>query len=113
MNRDRSSIAARMLNLLEGDHLRPAPVRDRWLASSVNSDYAARLADVSAPALICAGRYDPQTPLAAARQLEAGLPASRLVIFAQSGHSPFVEEPERFAQVVGAFLRESATVPAR
>jgi len=102
-----------MLNLLEGDQLRPVPVRDRWLASSVNSDYAARLADVSAPALICAGRYDPQTPLAAARQLEAGLPASRLVIFAQSGHSPFVEEPERFAQVVGAFLRESATVPAR
>jgi pimeloyl-ACP methyl ester carboxylesterase len=34
------------------------------------------------------------------------------VIFEQSGHSPFVEEPERFAQVVGPFLRESAAVPA-
>jgi len=98
--------------VLSDDHLRPAPVRDRWLATSVNYDYAARLADISAPALICAGRYDPQTPLAAARQLEAGLPTSRLVIFEQSGHSPFIEEPERFAQVVGAFLSEGAAVPA-
>ena len=99
--------------VLRDDHLRPAPVRDRWLATSVEYDFAARLPDVAAPVLICAGRYDPQTPLAAARQLEAGLPAARLVIFEQSGHSPFIEEPERFGQAVGAFLAESAAVPAR
>jgi proline iminopeptidase len=39
------------------------------------------------------------------RVLNARIPDSQLAIFERSGHSPFVEEPERFAQVMGAFAR--------
>jgi pimeloyl-ACP methyl ester carboxylesterase len=37
--------------------------------------------------------------------LHARIGSSQLVIFERSGHSPFIEEPERFAEVLTGFLR--------
>ncbi len=64
-----------------------------------------RLREISVPTLIIAGRHDWITPPAqAAERLHAGLPNSRLVIFEQSGHFPFIEEPEKFVTVVREWL---------
>jgi pimeloyl-ACP methyl ester carboxylesterase len=45
-----------------GDQRRPPPPRARWQASVRRVDLRARLRDISAPALVCVGRHDPQTP---------------------------------------------------
>ena len=34
------------------------------------------------------------------------MPNARLIVFAESGHSPFIEETSLFAQTVDAFLNE-------
>ena len=67
-------------------------------------DYATRLGQVRAPTLICAGRFDPQTPLPCSEELKEGIPAARMILFEKSGHSPFIEERDFFMQTVEAFL---------
>ena len=88
-----------------GDERRPAPVRDRWPLVVRRLDYGPRLRNVRAPALVCAGRFDPQAPVACSQELACGMPGARLVIFERSGHYPFVEEAEHFAAEVAAFMR--------
>jgi proline iminopeptidase len=59
------------------------------------------------PALVLHGRYDP-IPLEWAEELVGILPQARLVVLENSGHVPYVEEPDRtFAEIRG-FLREHA-----
>jgi proline iminopeptidase len=81
-----------------GDQKRPPPLRSVWLRAVRQVDYRDRLGAVQASVLLMVGRHDPQTPLA------AGLPAARLLIFEKSGHSPFLEEPERFYSEIAALL---------
>ena len=66
---------------------------------------APRASELRCPALLTVGRHDPQTPVRVSRALHARIDGSQLVIFERSGHSPFIEEPERFAQVLTGFLR--------
>jgi pimeloyl-ACP methyl ester carboxylesterase len=91
-----------------GDLWRPPPRRARWQASIRHVDLRPRLAEISTPTLVCVGRHDPQTPWAANAEIAAALPAGRLEVFEHSGHCPFVEEPDRFTVVVGAFLSSVA-----
>jgi proline iminopeptidase len=87
-----------------GDWLRPAGPRIWWANVARHIDYRSRLADVDAPALIIAGRYDPQTPVTCAAELVAGLPHACLHVCERSGHYPFIEEPEQFLAEVATFL---------
>jgi pimeloyl-ACP methyl ester carboxylesterase len=63
-----------------------------------------RLATVTQPVLVLAGRYDRSCSVIAAEAIAAGVPDGRLVVFEQSGHMTFVEENERYLAEVGAFL---------
>lgn len=87
-----------------GDWRRPAPPRSAWLQHVRRVDYAARLPEVAVPTLVLVGRHDPQTPLPCSAELAAGIPDIRLVVFERSGHAPFLEEPERFSEVLREFL---------
>jgi pimeloyl-ACP methyl ester carboxylesterase len=70
-------------------------------------DLHADLARLRVPALVIAGRHDP-IPVNAAERSAASLGAE-LIVFEASGHCPHVEEPERFAAVLDAWLpREAA-----
>jgi pimeloyl-ACP methyl ester carboxylesterase len=91
-----------------GDQRRPPPPRARWQASVRQIDLRPRLGEISVPALVCVGRYDPQTPWPDNAAIAATLPAGRLEVFERSGHYPFVEEPDRFTAVVAAFLSSGA-----
>jgi pimeloyl-ACP methyl ester carboxylesterase len=92
------------------DRSRPAPVRDRWPVMARRIDYGLSLGKVRSPALICVGRHDPQAPPACSQELAAGIPDSRLVVFENSGHYPFIEERERFLKTLAQFYAER--VPA-
>lgn len=57
------------------------------------------------PVLIIAGRHDHQVGLEGPQELARALPKARLLIYEQSGHFMYVEEPERFARDVAEFIR--------
>jgi proline-specific peptidase len=67
-------------------------------------DLVDRLSEIQLPVLVTVGRHDWITPLEASQELAAELPRSELVVFEHSGHSPQVEEHERFLGVVRDFL---------
>lgn len=69
-----------------------------------NYDLTDRLHEIRVPTLIVVGRHDWITPVAASEELAAGIPGSELVIFENSGHSPQLEENEKFIAVVRDFL---------
>ena len=67
-------------------------------------DQTALLDQIRASVLIMYGRHDWICPIALAERLHAGIPRSRLVVFEESGHIPWLEEPERFAAELIQFL---------
>jgi pimeloyl-ACP methyl ester carboxylesterase len=71
---------------------------------AAGSDQAALLDQVRAPVLIMSGRHDWICPVPVAERLHAGICNSRLVMFEESGHFPWVEEPEKFAAELTRFL---------
>jgi proline iminopeptidase len=65
---------------------------------------ADRLATVTAPTLVLVGGHDRITSPAHARRIARRIPGAELVEFRRSGHYPWLEEPDRFAAVVGGWL---------
>ena len=86
-----------------GDSRQPAPRRDRWPAAALRIDYRARLGEVRVPTLVGVGRHDPQTPVACSEELAGGIPGARLVVFENSSHNLFEEEPGRFKRTLTEF----------
>jgi proline-specific peptidase len=66
-------------------------------------DISDRLGEIGVPTLITAGAHDEFTPVQA-EALHAGIPASELVTFENASHMQFVEEPERYRELVAGFL---------
>jgi pimeloyl-ACP methyl ester carboxylesterase len=63
-----------------------------------------RLGEVTRPMLVLAGRHDRTCTVEAAEAIANGVPGAELVIFEQSGHMTFVEEPEKYLDTVDRFL---------
>jgi L-proline amide hydrolase len=66
-------------------------------------DITARLPEIRLPTLITAGAYDEFTPRQAT-VVHQGIPGSELVTFEDSSHMQYVEEPERYLEMLGGFL---------
>jgi proline iminopeptidase len=64
----------------------------------------ARLGAITQPVLVLAGRGDRTCVVEGATAMAAGIPNAQLVVFEHSGHMTYVEENERYLQVVRAFL---------
>jgi proline iminopeptidase len=84
------------------------------LRAAATEDYGAiavedRLADVTHPVLVLAGRHDRTCPVAAAEAMAAGLPDAELVVFEDSGHMTFVEENDAYLGAVRDFLGRRAS----
>jgi proline-specific peptidase len=71
-------------------------------------DVRDRLHEITVPTLITSGLYDECTPMLA-EQAQAGIPGSERVLFEESSHMAFVEEPERFRGVLTDFLGRAET----
>jgi non-heme chloroperoxidase len=56
------------------------------------------------PILLTHGRHDRLVRVAMSERIRALHPGSRLSVYAQSGHSPFYEEPVRFNRELAAFV---------
>jgi L-proline amide hydrolase len=66
-------------------------------------DITPRLGEIEAPVLVISGEYDEATP-AVVRPLVDALPNVRWELFAGASHSTHLEQPERFLELVAAFL---------
>ena len=75
-------------------------------------DLTDRLGAVTCPTLVTVGRGDWITPVSCSERIVELIPNSRLVVFEESGHSPQVEEAEKFQSIVRSFLREALGHPA-
>ena len=56
------------------------------------------------PTLVTSGRHDECTP-ALVEPLRAGIRGAEWVLFENSAHMAYLEEPRRYLEVVGDFLR--------
>lgn len=65
-----------------------------------------RLKELPMPTLLIWGRHDHIFPAVNAEEAVKVLPHGRMEIFEESGHTPQMEEPERFNRLVLDFLRE-------
>ena len=74
---------------------------DGVMAADVRSDLRA----LTIPTLVVHGRHDAYVSMEAARWSAENIPDATLVEFEDSGHAPFLDEPERFGAVLDAFLR--------
>lgn len=70
-------------------------------------DWRDMLDTISIPTLVCVGRHDRNAPLPAAEYVSLAVPLGELVVFEQSAHAPFYEEPDRFNQVLERFIEGS------
>ncbi len=63
-----------------------------------------RLPEIGVPTLIVHGERDWVIPVQLGEELHRGIPDSQLEIFERCGHSPHLEENDRFLQIVRNFL---------
>ncbi len=83
-----------------------------WAFSRNQADFdiTEALRGVRTPVLVTVGRHDWITPLEASEELAAVLPNSELIVFDHSGHSPQLEETDRYLGVVRDFLARHVVV---
>jgi pimeloyl-ACP methyl ester carboxylesterase len=72
-------------------------------------DGRARLAQITVPTLIIAGRDDGITPVAKAEELQRGIPGAQLVVIDDAGHTVPSEKPAELNAAVDAFLARLAS----
>lgn len=70
-------------------------------------DITGQLSAITCPTLVTVGRGDWITPVACSEKIVSLLPDARLEVFENSGHSPQIEEAEKFQRVVRNFLAEA------
>ena len=69
-----------------------------------NLDLTPKLKDFKFPALVITGRYDMNVAPLTAWRLAHAIAGAQLVFFEKSGHLPAYEEPDKYLQVLEAFL---------
>ena len=70
-------------------------------------DIKAQLPGITCPTLVTVGRDDWITPVASSETIASLIPNAQLEIFEESGHSPQIEEAEKFQAVVRGFLDQA------
>jgi len=89
----------------------PALAGARMLDDHGIIDWRDMLDTISIPTLVCVGRYDRQAPVEAAEYVAAAVPGAVLVVFEESAHAPFYEEPELFNETLVRFIEERPAAP--
>lgn len=84
----------------------PATIAASIFFDQTTQDYRPVIPQVSVPTLLCFGRDEKLIPVAGAEYLLEHLPSSRLTVFEESGHLPFLEETDALNQAIEAFVLE-------
>jgi pimeloyl-ACP methyl ester carboxylesterase len=64
------------------------------------------LRELDRPALVLWGAHDPAVPASQAARQRESFPSAEVVVLDESGHWPYLDDPERSAKAILPFLRE-------
>jgi pimeloyl-ACP methyl ester carboxylesterase len=64
------------------------------------------LRPLNRPALVLWGANDPFVPVEQADRQRVSFPSAKVVVLADSGHWPHIDDPESAARVIAPFLRD-------
>ena len=91
-------------NLLFDEESRcPPPIQGVMLLELLR-DYRDVLPEIDVPMLVCAGADEKWRTVASVEYVTELVSDAEFELFAESGHCPTVEEPERFNRVLGEFV---------
>lgn len=79
----------------------------RWAETQLPADTAALLESLPFPVLLIHGARDALIPLSEAQKLAARIKGAHLRVYEHCGHSPFLEDPNRFNQDLIDFVQAS------
>jgi proline iminopeptidase len=98
------------IQVCKSDRKISEPIRAKWMVNlrKYNYDYGLKLNEIVIPVLICVGKYDLQTPVEANMELKNGIKKSTIEIFDYSGHSPFIEEKDKFLRILDDWIKNTA-----
>ncbi|MCA0989295.1 alpha/beta fold hydrolase [Guptibacillus algicola] len=91
--------------MLEETTKLPASIASAILFDQSIVDCRPYFKHISKPTLLCFGREEKLIPVAAGEHLQKSIAHSKLEIFEESCHCPFLEEPEKFNDVVDHFVQ--------
>ncbi|PVX52548.1 proline iminopeptidase [Balneicella halophila] len=74
--------------------------------SMMDTDFRRKLKDLDFPTLIIAGRYDGVSTSEFNVQYKEFMPQAQFVMFENSSHNPYLEEPEKFYKLLDEFLNK-------
>lgn len=74
------------------------------LAVRNSVDIGKKLENISVPTLIIWGRHDSLIPIKYSKEFISSIKNCQFVIMEECGHTPYVEEPEKFSKIVLDFL---------
>ena len=77
--------------------------------SMIDQDYRRDLINIKSPTLIIGGRYDGVSTPEYNLQYKKFMPQAKFVMFEQSGHNPYLEEPEKFYNLFEEFFGIEST----
>jgi non-heme chloroperoxidase len=110
---DQLSVAVEVANLILHEPAEPATswivtemlqvppaIASTILVDQTLKDYRGVVSGLSCPTLVVFGRDPRATPPEAGKWISEQIPGSRLEIFEHSSHCPFLEEPDRFNEVL-------------
>lgn len=72
--------------------------------SMMDTDFRRKLKNVTAPTLIMAGRYDGVSTPEFNIQYKTFMPQAKFIMFEQSAHNPYLEEPKKFYNTFEKFM---------
>ncbi|MFC4559201.1 alpha/beta fold hydrolase [Virgibacillus kekensis] len=74
-----------------------------------NYDIRDDIQNITTPTIVYCGKHDSQCPLVYSEEIHRLAPDSKLYIFEKSNHSPFLEEKEKFKEMVRDFWKLNIT----
>ena len=82
----------------------PPHVAEACFDAFLAADLRAGLKKLKVPTAVLHGKHDALLPLAHGEDLAKKIPGAKLTVFAESGHAPFLEEPEAFNAALATLL---------
>lgn len=68
-----------------------------------NFDIREAISKISTPTVVYCGKHDSQCPVVFSEEIHNLIPSSKLYIYEKSNHSPFLEEKEKFKEMIKDF----------
>lgn len=89
------------------DYLNSGQMKETFLKVA-KEDLTPLLTNIPVPTLIVWGEKDQELPLKFAQILLDQIPKAELHLLKNSGHFPFLDEPQKFTQIIKDFLKKNA-----